>query len=163
MCLDLEEWSVGLRAPTSMGAWVHNRKDVNFTQYLHKPTQISLPSLSLSHSLSFSHLRTKTLSHALSISLSQSFQGRTLRSHRRSPLPPWFSFIPHCKYLLSHLPLFNIVLFICFPLILATAKPQQSQPPVMVVVYSNGLLPLFFYFLLGLGFGFSLFNWGFGV
>ena len=113
-------------------------------------------SLSLSHSLSFSHLRTKSFSHAFS--LSQSFQGRTLRSHRRSPLPPWFSFIPHCKYLLSHLPLFNIVLFICFPLILATAKPQQSQPPVMVVVYSNGLLPLFFYFLLGLGFGFSLFN-----
>ena len=146
----------------SMGAWVHNRKDVNFTQYLHKPTQISLPSLSLSLSLSLTFFVFLTsqnkilLSRFLPLSklprsdleISPPLTSATMVFLHSSPQRP----------LRSHLPLFNIALFICFALILATAKPQQSQPPVMVVVYSNDLLPLFFYFLLGLGFGFSLFN-----
>ena len=144
----------------SMGAWVHNRKDVNFTQYLHKPTQISLPSLSLSLSLTFFVFLTSQNKNPLSrflplsklprsdLEISPPLASTTMVFLHSSPQRP----------LRSHLPLFNIALFICLALILATAKPQQSQPPVMVVVYNNDLLPLFFYFLLGLGFGFSLFN-----
>ena len=118
----------------------------------------------LSHSLSLSHLRTKTLSHSFTlISLSQSFHGRTLTIslslasatmvflHSSTQSPLW-SHLPFW----SHPPLFNIVFFICFAPSLATAKRQRPQPPVTAVVNGNGLFTLFFYFFL-------LFSLGFGI